>query len=62
MKKLYVRYFVNKNDPTLYDEQFVCVNYYGDKEIQDSIKLQAYNMNVFLTTYPDGKVDFVWVS
>jgi hypothetical protein len=62
MKKLYVRYFVSKNDPTLYDEHFVCVNNCGGKEIQDSIALNAYNMTTFLTAYPNGKVEFVWVG
>jgi len=60
MKKLYVRYFVSKNDPTLYDEHFICVVNCGFSEMQDSIALNAYNMSVFLSAYPDGKAEFVW--
>lgn len=60
MKKLYVRYFVSQNDPTVYDEHFVCVNNCGTRETQESIAMNAYNMTVFLTQYPNGKAEFVW--
>ena len=62
MKKLYVRYFIRKNDHTPFDEHFVCVDNCGSREMQESIEANAFNMTTFLRAYSDGKAEFVWVG
>jgi hypothetical protein len=61
MKKLFVRYFHYKNDSVPQDSHFVCVDNCGSREMQKSIEETAYNSSVWMRTYPDGKVDYVWL-
>ena len=61
MKKLYVRFFKNKEDVLPADSFFVCVaNERGSEQIA-SIAEQAYNIKVWMETNPEGKADFVWL-
>jgi hypothetical protein len=61
MKKLFVRYFHYKNDQVPQDSHLVCVDNCGSREMQEAIKETAYNASVWMKTYPDGKVDYVWL-
>jgi hypothetical protein len=61
MKKLFARYFHYKNDEIPQDSYFVCVSNCGGREMQEAIKEAAYNMSVWMNTYPNGKVDLVWL-
>ena len=61
MKKLYVQFFKHGASITPEEQYFVCVDNCGSRETQESIKLQAYNMSVWFTQYPHGRVNFVWI-
>ena len=60
MKKLYLQFYCNKIDPIPWDVYFACVDNCGTGEMIRCIKQEAYNISVFMESYPDGKVDFTW--
>lgn len=60
MKKLYVRFFDQKDDQVPANTYFVCVDNCGDKERLESIELASYHISMWMRGNLERKTDFVW--
>ena len=61
MKKLYLFFYVSKNDVYPTEKHFICVDNCGKPEMFESTKDKTYSIVKFMSEFPSGKAEFKWV-
>jgi hypothetical protein len=61
MKKLFVRFFNHLENQIPVDSHMVCVSNATSTEMSNCIISETVEINEWMKTHPQGKVDFVWL-